>query len=288
MELQQIFKNQKNLRIKKKARPVQEPEKLLHISEVKQLSPSKVSTISSEIAEIPYTLGKSEKFENKPQIISAFTELGFIHEKSREVGVKVKTESKEHSQHSTSPMSVEHMFYKKIITPFTPGVVRIRPKENREGSEVAFQSSARKETAFLATQRQLSTPQPSISTKNNFSRFAESPGKSRFPVCVRTITSFQRSSFFESPDKKRFSNRVVTSKNIKINEKEEEEVKGYLKSPDILEYVGGFLQGQREGFAEIIYKNGDKFKGFLKKNLKEGTGKFFYKKFGLKSCCYSV
>lgn len=269
MELQKLFKNSKSLRLKKKAKPVAELDKHLYISEIKQLSPVKVLHSSSETGEIPFNLGKSEKFDNKPQIIAAFTDLGYINDKPTDLQSKLKSPTKEKEIHSIMPMSVEHIIFKKTLTPYSPGVVRIRPKETNEN----FDS---RKNYFLSSHRQLSTPQPSISSKYSSYRFANSPNKTRLPVCVRTVNSFEKSAF-DSPDKKKVhSSRFVKAKEVESEDKHEEEVKSYMKSPEILEYNGNYLQGQREGYGEILFKNGDKFKGFLKKGIKEGTGKFFY------------
>ena len=282
MELRQLFINNKKFRFKKKPKPVIEIDKNLYLSEVKQLSPSKVTEASVEYAEIPFGLGKSEKFENKQQIITAFTELGYISDKTLEIPTKYTPVYRPTKGVSPSPISVEHFFHKKIVSPYSPGVVRIKSKDNNELSINSNPYSPQKRPSFLSSQRQFTTPQPSVSSANTSGKPFDSPKmKSGFPSYIKTITSF---STISSPNKlKAGSNRYANIKEIiEIQEAPKiKKTKAYLQTADILEYTGNYLQGQKEGFGKVFYKNGDKFKGVFRKNLKEGQGKYFYSKFGL-------
>ena len=42
-------------------------------------------------------------------------------------------------------------------------------------------------------------------------------------------------------------------------------------------YTGEWLNGKREGFGKIIFKNGTSYEGDWKNDLREGHGKIVYK-----------
>lgn len=272
MELQLLFKSAKAFVFTKNERLPTEQEDFLRLDCLDQLSKS-IGKFEIE-AKVPWRLGRSEKFCVKSGIDKALDEVAMKGHGGRSGGggEKVREES------GKSPLSVGHIFHKKVINAFSPGVVRLKPKD-----------LSPTKSRLSANLRYTTTPQPT-----NTSRWQQAkPDKSYQSLQSKQISPLQKlsstnrciqpceSSRFMKPCDLRHKSNNLLSRSVAsvkpdlLNSILHSNLPAELQNP-VKSFTGTLQNGHLEGYCEVEYSNGDWFKGFIKKNLKSGKGKFFY------------
>lgn len=263
MELQKLLKKTVAFRFNKRNNRETDPESVNYTNEIQLLSPSKSNFSHSELGIIPFNLGKSEKFENKQQITNALKGLNMIKEFSKESYFRSKTKIQKSKELKISPINIDHLFHKKNISPYSPGVVRIMSKEklDKTGFDNSILGSPIKKTAQFSTPRVFSTPQPISLNRNPVSPLS----KHKF-ILSQSITSKKNSMITESPTKNLVKNSFLSTKNSfrpqislfkeTISSKLSKPGKN-LETITKEEYTGSYTQGMKDGYGEIKYKNGD-------------------------------
>lgn len=302
MEVQRMLKGTVAFRFAKKNKSILDQDRLAYLNELAVACPVKSVDPKTEIGEIPYGLGKSEKFSNKPQIYAALSALKFIEENYSDIPHRSKSSIKNIRKPLKSPGSVDHHFYKKVLTPFSPGVIRVKSREKSEMrySDSRAESPAKLHATFLSTPRKYSTPTPMSPSQHKSLVSAQKNIRPIIKTPINTTKIENQDSYvgqeFSSPSKI----RSVSSfrKKISVNEafltakssfychfpeppkpsksSVHAELKYMQNGGDVIEYNGASINGQKDGYGEILYKNGDWYKGGWKKNLKEGSGKYYY------------
>lgn len=263
MEIQQLFKSTKAFIFTKNDRTMTESDDQLYIEYINTLSPGSVSRILK--AEIPKNLGRSEKFLNKSQILNILSQLGYL--KNNENKLKIQKSSVLCKfEPSYSPLSVGHIFHKKGFSPYSPGVVRIKPLKVFQGkggkSELGSEkgknaSEALKKNFRLMGKRQAVTPQP---VKSERELKYETPRKSTVYIVKSTTANLSSSAQYARVKE------PLSPQNL-------DEKSDYSESPNLL---------KKDGLGEISSKNGDKYKGHLVKGKKQGLGCYFHSKYNVK------
>lgn len=264
MELQKLLQTVNVFRFHNR-KTSEDENKFAYLNELQAASPVKLLNLNpnTEIAEIPYGLGKSEKFSNKLQVENVLKALKCVDEFGEFVDFPKKI-VKSVGKIRVIPTSVEHHYFKKNLSPYSPGVVRI----NSKGLDNAksLMAETRKTERFL-------TPQPKNFTSSKLT-MSFSPDKT--------------GSYMGSPNKPQRTNGkiMLTTKVSFLNSIDQPKTpqirSAMLKKPEIKDFNYGSSREMKDGYGEIMYPNGDFYKGNFKKNLKEGTGKYYYSKFSVK------
>ncbi|CAG9310596.1 unnamed protein product [Blepharisma stoltei] len=261
----------------------EEDERLAYLEQLRTMSPisfKRKDPIMSEPAQIlaiiPHNLGKIQKltaykndlatiFRQENNQKSQFTEsiikpMKDFTEKSfhKEIETLENTlKEKKRSLSTKYPQSTHH-YFKKNLGIFSPGIVRIFPKDGRPKTP----------TSVKMAQNDSKSPSPK---KANLSKISTRLNIS--PLLKRTeevrLTPMHRPKHIASP----------LSKSISI-ENGEELVKDESSQLRIECYKGDYSGGKRHGKGEIVYNNGDSYSGSWVNNKKEGKGRYFYNHIG--------
>jgi hypothetical protein len=117
-----------NIRIKRNSNIKLDSDRFAYMNELTQASPIRQKINKNELGIILFDLGKSEKFNDKTEVLKILKQLGFVPSINSESLPKVlKFERKNTIEYSSSALS--HHLHRKFFTPFTPGVVRIKSQE---------------------------------------------------------------------------------------------------------------------------------------------------------------
>lgn len=267
MDLQNLLKNSTSYKFQTKKKIEVEEDSYSYIAEIKAVSPVKTVSADSPLAIIPFNLGKSEKFLNKNQITKALDCISKNNKKHEESYSQSRYRP---NVQLRSPISVDHHFHKKNLSPFSPGVVRIKPREtSQDRTSIKFSESPEKkvnETSVRAT---------SSSNILNTTNLGLSPSSK---ISLRTpISPIKRYTIKASP-KISVNNSVITRKNSLTPQSSKLNESIAIKSSPIKPVIDtqeSFIK-IKEGYLEIHYTNGDYYKGNWVNNKKEGRGKYYY------------
>lgn len=300
MEVPKMLKKSEVFRVVRKHKPTPDFDRHDYVIELATACSVKILDPKTEIGEIPFGLGKSEKFSNKFQIFSALRALKFIDEKSIESWNVSKRLEKSYSKNSKSPVPAENTLNKTFLGKFSPGSVRIKSEEKSgfRYCDKIIASPGKLRKSFLPAPHKYSTPQSksplpqkrSVSPLKSYNSMSKSPIKSYALDSITTFTSQISNkipSINSSPQKFPVPDIFITAKST-INPFPLEKISTpaelkYMKTyEDIADYKGGIHNGQKDGYGEVLYKNGDWYKGSWKKNLKDGPGEFYSYDFKVK------
>ncbi|CAG9331540.1 unnamed protein product [Blepharisma stoltei] len=222
------------------------------------------------LAIIPYSLGKIQKpatyrkelakiyeLENQDSQTSSKTFEQYINTKvldaQRQLNQLLENkESPSQKQNSFYPIQ----YFRKTINRFSPGIVRIYPKE----SSITPTSTS---TRLIQNDRFCKTPTPPSQPKQHLN--TSSPSLKRIqPQKYNLEASFSVKNH----------NRLKKSPNP-------DKITNNTHFLAVEKYNGDYVNGKRHGNGEIIYSNGDKYKGKWINDKKEGYGKYLYKDIGI-------
>ena len=297
MELQLLFKSAKAFVFAKNERLPTEQEDFLRLDCLDQFSKSP-GKFDIE-AKVPWELGRSEKFCVKSGIDSALERAGMKGEGAREgrEGREGKEGRKRESVRvdiGENPLSVGHIFHKKVIHAYSPGVVRLKPKEPSPGK-----SRLSTNLRFTTTPQPISVSRPQQANPDKSCRSFQNKHISplqKLSSTIRRIKPCESSRFMKPCDSTHRSNNLLSRSVASVKPelltsvlqsagKTEQAnpnpnpnprlTKNPHQSP-VKSFVGSLQNGHLEGYCEVEYDDGDWFKGFMKKDQKLGQGKYFY------------
>ena len=292
MELQLLFKSAKAFVFTKNERPAAEQEDFLRLDCLERLG--KVLGNFEFEAKVPLELGRSEKFCRKSGLDAALDQLGMRENRS---GGKTERKEMTKVELGHNPLSVGHIFHKKVINAHSPGVVRLKQKESPPKAVLSgnLRSSKTPQPSQSPARPKPNPPKPDVS-------FQSLPSRSISPLQKFSITSrgtkacessrimkpSESSSNFKSlaslsttSIKPKISNQILRpspSPNPNPNLSPNPNPTPNSQANPIKSFTGSLQSTHFEGFCEIEYINGDWFKGFMKKGKKSGQGKFYYNK----------
>jgi hypothetical protein len=248
----------------------QEPDRSLYTQELKKCSPIRESESPLITATIPFNLGKSEKFLEKSKVLESFRALGFI--KSSLPIVKNPSKVKRTNNDSLSLLSspgYSHLIYRKVTTPFSSGVVRIKsqsrikslsktPSRNFSQSRISFLVRKNYEEDCLESEKKI---------ENGFVEKVYENGD-WYKGHLRNFKRHGKGIFYVSGHQLQITGNFYKNK---------------LDGPAILEFSFGYvLEGLfNEGILEdssasITYSNKTLFQGEIKEGQREGSGTQLY------------
>ena len=259
-----VFQNKKLPSIQKDKKP--------YIEELNTACPIKDIESPAIVAVIPNNLGKSEKFIEKSKVLEILSQLKFIQSPAVSNSLKNLKKWGNEINEKLLPVNLSHFFVKKAITPYTPGVVRIR-------SQTKLRLQAR-------------------SPSNSYIRSRASPMiKKVYEDPIVKYKSKIAPPVFEFVEKT-YENKDWFKGFIKNSIKHGDGTYHYAQFG--LTFSGVFSKDKPEGFgelvfsfghrmecsftngiiddslAEIIYSNSYNYKGLIAKAVRHGKGVLYY------------
>ena len=129
MQFKRILKSSYSVRIRPRQQNLIDFESRAYLEELKEASPVKKYDADGEIAIIPNELGKHEKFSDKHKIMEILQRLNYIKNISSPKLLPKRIEPTKKCERTITPSTSYHHLYRKIHTPYSPGVVRIQSQE---------------------------------------------------------------------------------------------------------------------------------------------------------------
>ena len=243
-----------NIRIKRNSNIKLDSDRFAYMNELTQASPIRQKINKNELGIILFDLGKSEKFNDKTEVLKILKQLGFVPSINSESLPKVlKFERKNTIEYSSSALS--HHLHRKFFTPFTPGVVRIKSQE-----KFGHLSSSPSKKNFYS--RKITPLKPVQSSYN------ENP----IEKIKKKVLNLNTNEYQEIE----YNNGDWYKGTIKDNKKEGKGI--YFYSLFSLTYAGEYLNDVPNGSGCLKFLSGHKIKGnFINSILQNGFCKITYK-----------
>lgn len=278
-----VFLNKKLPSIEKNKKP--------YIEELNSVCPLKDLESPSTVAVIPNSIGKSEKFIEKSKVLEILSQLKFIQSPAASNSLKKLKKWGNENNEKLLPVNLSHLFVKKAITPYTPGVVRIRSQtklrlETRSSSKSYIISRASPiikkvyEDPIINYKNKIASPvfefiEQTYENKDWFKGFAKNSmkhGEGAYHYSQFGLT-FSGVFFKNKPEgfgilEFSFGYRLECSFTNGIIDDSLAEII-YSNS---FNYKGQILKAVRHGKGIIYYPTGEVFKGTWKKDQRVGMG----------------
>lgn len=249
-------------------------EATMYLEQLRTMSPisfKRKDTINHDTSHIyaiiPFNLGKIQRpttYKNDYNyVINLETSFKVTHvendiQNSQETPKLQDVSTKTRSLSTKFPASSHH-YFKKNLHIFSPGIVRIIPKDSRPKTPLNIPKHTI--TEFLSSK----TPSPKKT--QNLSQLSSKINIS--PLKKRTEETKLLTSFVTKSPVSPISRSLAL-------EKGEEFTKDDSSHLRIECYKGDYSNGKRHGYGEIVYNNGDSYNGNWVNNKKEGKGRYFY------------
>lgn len=262
-------------------------DKLAYVDELRKASPVKSRVQINEFAVVVQGLGRSEKFSEKSKILEILKTLKYLKTDSDTKTftrlTKVPSQSK---NEFFSAMFDSHQVYRKIHTPYSPGVVRIQSQQSLAQVVINKSSSKSPVKTFIirsatpgksiarVTSESFSSQKPLNRVKNSNSLIRIQSKKG--PIRLKEKEKLKA----KAKEKNGFMTRFHST--YKLSYKGEflndlAHGNGRLKFDSGHKISGTFSKGYLEdGFAVIRYKDTSMYRGDIKAGVREGSGNMQY------------
>lgn len=262
-----------------------------NIKELRTACPVKGTIVPSLVAVIPNSIGKSEKFLEKSKVLDILQQLDLIHVPLKSGSTKKLISWTNETNENNFLPTPSHLLYRRVITPYTPGVVRIRSQTKlrpvtRTPSKLYFKSRVSPitkkvyEDPFFSYKSQNSKLESGYAEKTyknkdwykgNFKKSRKQGiGQYFYSEFGLTYTgSFHKDKFdgfgalefsFGHKIECHFSNGAI------------DDTRAEITYSNTCQYKGEIFKAQRQGIGSLFYPTGEIFKGFWDKDQRAGFG----------------
>ena len=299
----------KSFIIRAKHQDATDPDRYHYLNELRKASPIKTLANQSERAVIAQDLGKSEKFSEKPRVLEVLRALHYIPGERNALPSTKNSKPFKDPASDQIPMMMSHQIYRKIHTPFSPGVVRIKSNSNLAPpapppaiasslrvSNALHKSPLRNYTTRKTTPSRPVRPLVSDSSSSPFKQSQSTTSVSNTQITVRLKSTLIKSNR-EQAKEDQYSGQRKEGKKEGLGRyfhgmhevaykgefsRDLAHGNGSLKFASGHKIEGTFANGVlQDGMAMIRYKDGGMYHGEIKNGAREGSGTMQYPNGGI-------
>ena len=304
------LRKSKSFLIRTKQQEVVDSDRYLYLDELRKASPIKSRSDQSERAIIIHGLGKSEKFLDKPRVLEALKSLHYISGDNNFRRSSKNSKNFNSPASDSIPMIMSHQVYRKIHTPYSPGVVRIKSHDNlprptptntirMRNISILNKSPSRNCIIRRSTPSGPMRPLASDSSSSPLKHSQNATSVSNTQIKVRSKTNLLKSNT-EKEDYYLGQTKEGTKEGHGSYYHALHEViykgafsgdrahgNGSLKFASGHKITGIFVNGRLyDGVARIRYKDGGVYHGEIKNGAREGSGTMTYANGGVYKGCW--